>query len=206
MGPTAPEKPAPPVADSRSRGPLARNGHRGAVLGDPTHSQIVPTEETPRRFVLFTSFAILAACMASLETPAQIAAQGSEPRHPTARVYGSREGLVGSTTANGHVIAERDRFVALPSRDVISARNGTEFSVQLTYKGRIAAAPVWDLGPCEYCGRLLVRHPAWRARPATIPASGRGCCRARAQRRPFADRACGYRAKRYRHRRRHLLG
>ena len=44
--------------------------------------------------------------MASLESPAQIAAQGSEPRHPTARVYGSREGLVGSTTANGHVIAD----------------------------------------------------------------------------------------------------
>ena len=30
---------------------------------------------------------------------------------------------------------------------MISARGGTEFSVQLTYKGRTAVAPVWDLGP-----------------------------------------------------------
>ena len=31
----------------------------------------------------------------------------------TYRVYGTREGLVGGTTANGHIIKSYDRFVAL---------------------------------------------------------------------------------------------
>ena len=34
---------------------------------------------------------------------------------PTVTVWATREGLVGGTTANGHVIVEHDRFVALPS-------------------------------------------------------------------------------------------
>ncbi|TDC87785.1 hypothetical protein [Actinomadura sp. 7K507] len=38
------------------------------------------------------------------------------------RVFATREGLVGGTTANGHVITERDHFVALPSRRGLSPR------------------------------------------------------------------------------------
>jgi hypothetical protein len=63
----------------------------------------------------------------------------------TYRLYATREGLVGYTTANGHVIKERDRFVALPSRGALSKKNGYEKQVLVAYKGRYAVAPVWDV-------------------------------------------------------------
>lgn len=65
----------------------------------------------------------------------------------TFRVYAHAEGLVGQTTANGHVIQENDRFVALPCRCALSSNGGTEYQVKLEYKGRTATAPVWDVGP-----------------------------------------------------------
>jgi len=65
----------------------------------------------------------------------------------TFRLYATREGLVGYTTANGHKIAERDRFVALPSRLALSSKEGYEKQVLINYKGRYAVAPVWDVGP-----------------------------------------------------------
>lgn len=64
------------------------------------------------------------------------------------RVFATREGLVGGTTANGHVIAERDHFVALPSRRALSPRNTSDYSVKVCApNGRCAFAPVWDVGP-----------------------------------------------------------
>ena len=69
------------------------------------------------------------------------------PGAVTYRLYATREGLVGYTTANGHVIKERDRFVALPSRSALSSKNGYEKQVLVAYKGRYAVAPVWDVGP-----------------------------------------------------------
>jgi hypothetical protein len=64
------------------------------------------------------------------------------------RVFATREGLVGGTTANGHVIRRRDRFVALPSRRALNDNDRTrDFQVKITYKGRSVAAPVWDVGP-----------------------------------------------------------
>ncbi len=65
----------------------------------------------------------------------------------TYRLYATREGLVGYTTANGHKIVERDRFVALPSRLALSSKGGYEKQVLVSYKGRYAVAPVWDVGP-----------------------------------------------------------
>ncbi|MCI0626691.1 MAG: carboxypeptidase-like regulatory domain-containing protein [Acidobacteria bacterium] len=62
-------------------------------------------------------------------------------------VFATREGLVGRTTANGHVIRPRDRFVALPSRRSLSGKGGREFQVRLTHKGKSVVAPVWDIGP-----------------------------------------------------------
>jgi len=46
-------------------------------------------------------------------TRTESAADGEPRQH---RVFATREGLVGGTTANGHVITDRDLFVALPSR------------------------------------------------------------------------------------------
>ncbi|MDQ1651621.1 MAG: hypothetical protein QOI35_821, partial [Cryptosporangiaceae bacterium] len=49
----------------------------------------------------------------------------------TYRVYGTREGLVGSSTANGHVITSRDHFVALPSRRGLSPKGSSQYSVKV---------------------------------------------------------------------------
>lgn len=63
-------------------------------------------------------------------------------------VFATREGLVGGTTANGHKIVERDRFVALPSRRALSGKGETDYSVKVcAANGRCAIAPVWDIGP-----------------------------------------------------------
>lgn len=63
------------------------------------------------------------------------------------RVYGYQEGLVGQTTANGHVIQPDDFFVALPCFCALSSDGGTEFQVRLDYKGKSVTVPVWDVGP-----------------------------------------------------------
>ncbi|MFB6555887.1 hypothetical protein [Streptomyces sp. NPDC056405] len=65
----------------------------------------------------------------------------------SARVYATREGLVGHTTANGHVIRENDHFVALPSRRALSPKGSGQYSVQVCGPVRCETAPVWDVGP-----------------------------------------------------------
>ncbi len=63
------------------------------------------------------------------------------------RIYATREGLVGGTTANGHVITERDHFVALPSAQVLCSKDGYEYQVEMVNNGHSETAPVWDIGP-----------------------------------------------------------
>lgn len=63
------------------------------------------------------------------------------------RVFATREGLVGGTTANGHRILPRDHFVALPSRRGLSARGNGDYTVRVCANSRCAWAPVWDVGP-----------------------------------------------------------
>lgn len=65
----------------------------------------------------------------------------------TARVFATREGLVGRTTANGHVIQPNDHFVALPSRRGLSPNGSGQYSVQVCGPARCETAPVWDVGP-----------------------------------------------------------
>ena len=67
--------------------------------------------------------------------------------NPTVRLWATREGMVGGLTANGHRIAAHDRFVALPSRKSLARNGGTEYQVRVSYNGRQATAPVWDIGP-----------------------------------------------------------
>ncbi|WP_066946504.1 hypothetical protein [Streptomyces lushanensis] len=79
--------------------------------------------------------------------------RGPEPRTPraaaafSARVFATREGLVGGTTANGHVIQPNDHFVALPSRRGLSPNGSGQYSVQVCGPARCETAPVWDVGP-----------------------------------------------------------
>ncbi|WBQ05106.1 hypothetical protein [Kribbella sp. CA-293567] len=63
------------------------------------------------------------------------------------RVFATREGLVGGTTANGHVIVSRDHFVALPSRRGLAAKGSGNYSVKVCTASRCAFEPVWDVGP-----------------------------------------------------------
>ncbi|WP_299539810.1 hypothetical protein [uncultured Streptomyces sp.] len=65
----------------------------------------------------------------------------------TATVYATREGLVGGTTANGHVIVPNDHFVALPSRRGLSPKGSGQYSVKVCGPARCETAPVWDVGP-----------------------------------------------------------
>ncbi|MFC6161555.1 SH3 domain-containing protein [Kribbella jiaozuonensis] len=62
-------------------------------------------------------------------------------------VFATREGLVGGTTANGHVIVSRDHFVALPSRRGLSGNGSGTYSVKVCTASRCAFEPVWDVGP-----------------------------------------------------------
>ena len=99
------------------------------------------------------------------------------PGAVTFRVYATREGLVGYTTANGHLIKERDRFVALPSRSALAKKGGYDKQVLVSYKGRQAVAPVWDVGPWN------IKDNYWDAPEARVTGKGlpRGWPAAQAQ-------------------------
>ncbi|OLF09976.1 hypothetical protein [Actinophytocola xanthii] len=89
------------------------------------------------------------------------------------RVFATREGLVGGTTANGHVITSRDHFVALPSRRGLSANWAGEYSVRVcASNGRCEWAPVWDVGPWntrdDYWNPASVRQE-WKDLPQGRP-------------------------------------
>lgn len=64
------------------------------------------------------------------------------------RVFATREGLVGGTTANGRRIVPRDHFAALPSRRGLSPNNTGDYTLVVCARNlRCAWAPVWDVGP-----------------------------------------------------------
>jgi hypothetical protein len=68
----------------------------------------------------------------------------------TYHIYGTREGLVGNSTANGHIIVSRDHFCALPSGTVLNAKGSYTYNVSLSNpaNGRTKSnVPVWDVGP-----------------------------------------------------------
>jgi hypothetical protein len=79
--------------------------------------------------------------------PVRPAAKGPATAR-TYELYATREGLVGGRTASGHVIVERDHFVALPSRRGLSAKDTGDYTVTVCARnGRCEWAPVWDVGP-----------------------------------------------------------
>ncbi|MHA6624355.1 hypothetical protein ACU61A_02980 [Pseudonocardia sichuanensis] len=89
------------------------------------------------------------------------------------RVFATREGLVGGTTANGHVIRPRDHFAALPSRRALAPRGSSDYSVEVCAPtGRCAFAPVWDVGPWntrdDYWNPPS-RRQEWRDLPRGVP-------------------------------------
>ncbi|ATB33471.1 hypothetical protein [Melittangium boletus] len=94
----------------------------------------------------------------------------------TYRIYATREGLVGGTTANGHVIKSNDRFVALPSRRALASNGGSEYQVRVCYAktGKCTTTSVWDVGPWntkdDYWNPSSVRE-MWKTLPQGKPES-----------------------------------
>ncbi|MEI8410417.1 MULTISPECIES: hypothetical protein [unclassified Kribbella] len=88
------------------------------------------------------------------------------------RVFATREGLVGGTTANGHVIVNRDHFVALPSRRGLSSQGSGTYSVKVCTASRCAFEPVWDVGPWntkdDYWNPSAIRE-MWKDLPQGKP-------------------------------------
>lgn len=96
-------------------------------------------------------------------------ARAAAARRPfTARVFATREGMVGETTATGHVIVKNDLFVALPSRSALKEE------VTVRYKGRSATVPVLDVGPWniddDWWNTADVRE-RWGELPRGVPQS-----------------------------------
>lgn len=90
-------------------------------------------------------------------------------------VFATREGLVGYTTANGHVIKNRDKFVALPSRRGLNPNDQQDyFAVKLTKNNLTTIAPVWDIGPWnttdDYWNPSQIRQ-RWNDLPVGMPES-----------------------------------
>ncbi|MBW1602459.1 hypothetical protein JJV70_10120 [Streptomyces sp. JJ66] len=90
----------------------------------------------------------------------------------TARVFATREGLVGHTTANGHVIQPNDHFVALPSRRALSPKGSHQYAVRVCGPARCETAPVWDVGPWntrdDYWNPSSQRQE-WKDLPRGVP-------------------------------------
>jgi hypothetical protein len=84
----------------------------------------------------------------SVHADREIGGQRTLTPRASYKVFATREGLVGGTTSNGHVITENDQFVALPSRQALDADGKGDYSVRLcTDAGKCATVPVWDVGP-----------------------------------------------------------
>jgi hypothetical protein len=107
----------------------------------------------------------------------------------SARLFATRIGLVGGTTANGHTIRPDDHFVALPSRRGLATRGGGEYTVRVCSTGalgpkgeggtddhepRCAYLPVWDVGPWN------ITDDHWNEDRASWPDLDRGLPQAQA--------------------------
>lgn len=119
----------------------------------PVESSVATTDETPKD----------SSDSESSDGGTGEAAKGDDvPRPFSARLFATRIGLVGETTANGHTVRPDDHFVALPSRRGLSTRGGGEYTVRVCSTGalgpkaegdtenhdpRCAYLPVWDVGP-----------------------------------------------------------
>jgi hypothetical protein len=90
----------------------------------------------------------------------------------TYKVYATREGLVGHTTANGHVIVANDHFVSLPSTLSLAAKGKDYYSVRIcsTTNHRCAYEPVWDVGPWNtHDDYWSIKRTSWTKLPSGLP-------------------------------------
>ncbi|MBV8713598.1 MAG: hypothetical protein JOZ65_00890 [Chloroflexi bacterium] len=91
------------------------------------------------RFSWWLAVAVL--CLAPARVSAQEAANYVAASPVTVRLWATREGLIGKTTASGHVVTPGDHFAALPSRKALNR------SVIVSYHGKSVTTTVLDIGP-----------------------------------------------------------
>jgi hypothetical protein len=161
------------------RGLRANGGWTEWLPADPAGIVALPAPATrvQGRLVLSGRAAVQGVTLtARAADPRTEGAPAVAPAAPqSTRVFATREGLVGGTTSNGHVIAERDHFVALPSRRALSTDGSSDYSVKVCApNGRCAFAPVWDVGPWntrdDYWNAANVREE-WTDLPTGTPQS-----------------------------------
>ncbi|WP_422741025.1 hypothetical protein ACN27B_17615 [Micromonospora sp. WMMD754] len=135
-----------------------------------------PVTRVQARVVLTTRDATSEAAVTNLTLTAdRVAATAAQPAAArTYRVYATRIGLVGGVTANGHTVATRDHFAALPTRRGLSPRDTGDYTVKVctTSGSRCEYAPVWDVGPWntrdDWWNPAAVREN-WKDLPQGLP-------------------------------------
>ncbi|MFI7678644.1 hypothetical protein [Actinophytocola sp. NPDC049390] len=136
----------------------------------------VATRDVEVRVVLSAPDGVASPSVEALAiTPVAGSRAPATPAGASYRVFATREGLVGHTTANGHKIVKRDHFVALPSRRGLSAKGAGDYSVRVcAASGRCEWAPTWDVGPWntrdDYWAAPGVRQQ-WGDLPQGTPAA-----------------------------------
>ncbi|WP_254125964.1 hypothetical protein [Amycolatopsis sp. CA-230715] len=120
------------------------HGTEWTAAGTPLPEEVT---EVQVRISLRTSAAVSSVRLTADSVPAPRSERGNAAA--SYRVFATREGLVGNKTANGHVIAARDHFVAFPSRRGLSPKGSGDYTVRVcsTDRSRCEYAPVWDVGP-----------------------------------------------------------
>ncbi len=89
----------------------------------------------------------MAAVMGAVSTLLVAGPASAADGHMSGYVFVTREGLVGGTTANGHIVKPRDHFASLPSRDGLSPKGTGTRPVRVCLRSRCVYEPVWDVGP-----------------------------------------------------------
>ncbi|MEW2440323.1 hypothetical protein [Micromonospora marina] len=135
-----------------------------------------PVSRIQARVVLTTSDAASEATVTGLTLAAdRVVTTAVQPAAALRyRVYATRIGLVGGTTANGHTVRTRDHFAALPTRRGLSPRGTGDYTVKVctTSGSRCEYAPVWDVGPWntrdDWWNPASVREN-WKDLPRGLP-------------------------------------
>ncbi len=147
---TAAGHPAGSLVDTQVRGMDAAgrwSQWSTATAGRPV-AFATPVGEVQVRLTLTAPMSGAAPTVSAVRLRAATAPRTLQPAAAvTYRVYATREGLVGGTTANGHVIANRDHFVALPSRRQLDANGSHTYQVTVCNGSRCETDPIWDVGP-----------------------------------------------------------
>jgi hypothetical protein len=111
----------------------------------------------------------LAAVTGALSTVLGAAPASAANQADSTYVFATREGLVGGTTANGHVVQSRDHFVSLPSRAGMSAKGLGTYSIRACTPSRCVYEPVWDVGPWNTRDAYWTGNREWSDLPVGLP-------------------------------------